>query len=214
MPTNKQKTNKEFAFKFLMEENSFAAEERWKYTELNWEAFRFYMTLVTGSVAFILALSSAKLDLSSFSAVVSISSGIIFIIGILVYLRMIVLSADAAVVRKRLRIIRKLIFAIAPLKGYFNSLHEANADMAFTQGLDYSFRGQFRRAIIGVGLKTQIVVINSFIGMISIVAGAISLKIMSTTPLYGLIILVIVSYIFLIVIHALIGKARDTKSRD
>lgn len=213
MPNINQKDAKDYAFQFLMEEHNFAAEERWKYAASTWEAFKFYVTLVTGAGAFILAVLSIGLNPSVLSAVVSVSTGIVFVIGILVFLRMIVLDLDLEVTRRRLRTARKTISQIASLEGYFTELQEIGAGLALTPSSGYSFKAQVKRAMIGAGLKTQIVIMNSFTGMISIVGGVISFGMVGKDGLVGTVILAAISYFCLISLHIFIARARETRTR-
>jgi len=189
-----------------MAEHEFAANERWKFAEITWEVFKFYITLLTGTVGFVLALISLKMDSSNLLLVTSISSGIVFTIGILVFMRMIVIDLDLKRARTRLRIARTLIGMITSLDDYLTDLNQAEVDLASSQDVGYSMSGQLKRATAGIGLKIQVVVINCFVGTISIVACAV---ILGMASIINLILTGIIGYLVLIIFHALIAKTRE-----
>lgn len=202
--------NEEHAFEFLMAEHQLAAEERWKFAELNWEVFKYYVTLLTGTGGLILALVSLKINLSDLLLVICISSGMIYIIGLLVFMRMIVLDIELKKTRTRLNISRTLIGEFTSLEDYVNDLKKAKVDLVGSLDKEYSISGQVKQAISSMGLKTQVVVINSFIGTVSIIAiarkfGSISIGNLTLICIFG--------YIVLIFFHMLIAWTRKERTK-
>ena len=200
----------EHAFEFLMAEHQLAAEERWKFAELTWEVFKFYVTMLTGIGGLILALISLKINFSDLLLVICISSGMIYLIGLLVFVRMIVLDIELKKTRTRLNISRKLIGEITSLEDYLNDLKKAEVDLVGSLIRGYSISGQVKQAISSMGLKTQVVVINSFIGTVSIIAFA---RIIGIISIGNIILIGILGYIVLIIFHVLIAKTREENTK-
>lgn len=190
---------------FLFSDHQFAAEERWKFAEHTWEVFKYYITLLTGAGGFILALITLSIDWRTLIWSISISATIIFVIGLTVFMQLIRLDIQLKSVERRLHIARQEIAKITALEYYIDELVEAKSDMgiSYTE-LGYSLRHQIRRAIIGMGLKTQLILINSAIGTLAITLTICSLYRWTDNVL----LVVFISYLSIVFFHVIIARIR------
>jgi hypothetical protein len=204
----KPSTQKDIATQFLLTEHDTAVKEIWKDLEHSWEVFKFYITLITGSVGFILALLSLSLDKYLQTMIILIASSIVFIIGLTVHMQLVGTDMQYRSVKKRLILIRKRISNTLALKSYFETLKDANVDLVGPADYPgYSLQEQIRRAIKVAGIKTQLVLLNSLVGTIAVIAVGIVMGMLNTIHL---ILLGIGGFFVLVSFHSIIAKIRST----
>jgi len=203
----KNSNQTEFAIQFLMSEHETAVAEIWKDLEHSWEVFKFYITLITGSAGFVLALLSLNLNNYSQTLTVLVSSTIIFIIGLTVHMQLVGTDIKYRRVKNRLVLIRNKISNTLKLKSYFEMLKEANAELVNSPTyLGYSLREQTLRALRVAGIKTQLVLLNSLVGTVALVATGV---LAGVQKLHYLFYLGIGGFIILLLLHSLIAKIRS-----
>lgn len=204
--TQTRSQQEEYAIQFLLAEHRIAAEEIWKLSNSTWNVFRFYITLLTAAGGFVLALASLNTSWDTLSRIIAVAAVLVFVIGITVYIQLLRIDNDSRRALRRIELVREQIIHSTLLRDYHTTLKEADADLGFPyEILGYSSLELVKRAIRGGGLKTQLVLINSSVGMIGVVASAMAMEVNSVRLLLAL---GIGSFILLTLMHGFYATLR------
>ena len=95
---------------------------------------------------------------------------------------------------------------MASLEDYLDELQDIDAGFHTSANLEFNFSDQAKRAVKGTGIKTQFVLVNSLVGLISITAALIALDYfrMPSSLYIGM-----ATYVLMILFHVLVAKGRD-----
>lgn len=177
---------------FFLEEQKLAAEERWKYAEHTWNVFKFYITLLTGAVGVIIALTSvlsSKGNLYIPYIPISIASVLIFIIGLIVFSHLLRLGKEEYKVEIRLKKARDKICKLISIENHLNDLIDFHSELGANQHMIdnwrdiYSKDEQNNSRIQGVSVKGTLIIINSVVIGIGVSSLILSIVLYWTTIL-------------------------------
>jgi hypothetical protein len=151
-------------FEFFLAEQQIAVDERWKYVERIWEAFKFYVTILTGGVGFLIAILSIGSSVPDPVQVILVACGLVFIVGLLVYAQIISLGGDLYRANRRLALVRDQIGDAAQVENYLSRLRRGGLDLGDEKKKRLSLWQHIRNGVRTIGLQTQIVILNSIVG--------------------------------------------------
>jgi len=201
-----KENSEELSVQFLLSEYEQSVQERWKYREHSWEVFRFYISLLTAIGGLLLALLTFGSNTNQFFSIVSVASIVMFIIGITVLLQLLALHIGARSVGNRLVLSRKRMAQLASMEGYLNILDDDFEGLGFSAEVnDYSLRGQFKRSYQSAGLKTQLVLINSLVGVVTLITVSINF---AKFDIGTIILLGVLGFFFLVFFYTLLARLR------
>ena len=200
----------EDSFAFLSEEHRTASENTWHYARYTWDVFRFYITLVTASGALIVALFTPGRELTFLPLSISLICGVLFLIGMPVFVQLIHLDLQLRRTVRRLDHVRDILSSRSDLRDYLSYLRSASMDVTTRQDLGYSLSDQLTRAVRGGGLKTQTVLINSMIGTLSIAGMLTAFKELDQPPL----LILLPAYLLLLLLHSLVARLLTRNSPE
>lgn len=151
-------------FQFFLDEQQIAVDERWKYVERIWEAFKFYISILTGGVGFLIAILSLGSSALDPVQVILVASSLVFVIGLLVYAQIISLGRDLYRANRRLALVRDQIGEAAQVENYLSRLQKGGLDLGDEKKKRLTLWIHIRNSVRTIGLQTQIVILNSLVG--------------------------------------------------
>jgi hypothetical protein len=204
MGKDKSKSEEEKSFLFLISLHEITSDTIWKCYEKGWEIYRFFITLVTGVIGLLVALLTTDPTIQNYFPIISILSGLVFFIGLSIFTQLINVDMDHArsinyenIIVAEISNRTNLEIFLDDKKNLFDRTEDKNDR--------YSLNNLVKRAIFSSGPKTQLVIINSFAGAISVISSFHSYFLFNLTRLFLLGALII---LFLIAAHGIYGSFR------
>ena len=141
-----------------------------KYRERAWEIFKYYITIVTAVGGLFIGLISSGFSDNKLIALIPFSTGVLFVIGIMVFIQLLNMDLDHTRLQKRIQITTQCIERFTALNEYFEKISSTYSSNAlYTYEDRYSIINVIKRSVTAPGIKTQLILINSSIGTLGII---------------------------------------------
>ena len=199
-----QDDTRQFTFDFLLSEYKLYADNLWSTFDKVWEIYRFYITIISGLGGILLGLLSLGTTWQVLYPLPSIFGLTAFILGISLFIQLI--NADIAFKKmyKRMMLARQQIATLTSLDDYFSDVSKAKAEWMYWDS-SYSIGSLLKRAVRGAGIKTQIIIVNSIVGISSVISLLVTnVKI----NLSSLILISVIGYFLIVLCHAIIAHLK------
>lgn len=199
MTKKSKKRENDKSVDYLLAEYQITSEQIFKLQNRSSDALKFYITLLTALGGLLIFIIPGIKDLQIINQILSLSLGVLFIVGIVIFIHMLQQDRITGKLFKLIDHIKKQIAKETDLEEFFDDWNKSNWK------INYSYSGRslskiLVRGIKNAGWKTQIILINSLVGTTSVAIG-INSNISIEYP--ALIIICIGIFGFLVLVHGM-----------
>lgn len=198
MGNDQKEQIEENQLEFYLVEQQISVDERWKYVEKIWEAFKFYITILSSGAGLIIAVFSLGSLQVNPGELIFATTCVVFTIGALVYAQIISLGRDLYRANRRLTLARDELGKLTRTATYIKNLRSAGMDLGDDKKKKWPILFYIKKSFRSIGLQTQIVFINSAIGTIGVITG---FNLLGNLKVFGSVILGSICFIMMVGIH-------------